>query len=371
MPWRARGSRRRPSEEIGLSWCEMERAQVALVQQPIDVLPSMLSIYPERIAAAMRAAELRPATMTGRMSGYHMGWLDERGNPRTRPTGKLIRPSLCLWACEACGGSAEEAIAAATAVEWVHNFTLVHDDIQDGDRNRHGRPTVWAVWGVAQGINAGDALHALAFRALAEGAADPERTMRAVCALSTATLEVVEGQCLDLSLEGRIQIPLRAYLRMVRAKTGALLSAGLAMGALAAGAPERTVRRFRRAGYLLGLAFQMRDDWLGTWGDPALTGKSSAGDVGRRKASFPLVAAYHSLPPEKQRRLLDAFTERTEEATEQIRALLQKAGGPELTLSAPLRFAEKSIDVIASCEVRAPFLDAYREMATYVASRSR
>ncbi len=349
----------------------MERGRVPLVQQPIDALPSMLSVYPERIAKAMREAALRPTTVTGRMSGYHMGWLDERGNPRARPTGKLIRPSLCLWACEACGGDADAAIGAATAVEWVHNFTLVHDDIQDGDRNRHGRATVWAVWGVAQGINAGDALHALAFRALAEGMAEPERTMRAVSALSTATLEVVEGQCLDLSLEGRVQIPLRAYLRMVRAKTGALLSVGLVMGAIAAGAPERIVQRFRRAGYLLGLAFQMRDDWLGTWGDPTLTGKSSAGDVGRRKASFPLVAAYHALPSQKQRRLLEAFAERTDEATQEIRTLLHEAGGAELTLSAPLRFAEKSIDVVSSCGVRAPFLDAYREMATYVASRSR
>ncbi len=349
----------------------MERAQVALVQQPIDALPSMLTIYPERVAQAMRAAALRAISMTGRMSGYHMGWLDEHGNPRSRPAGKLIRPSLCLWACEACGGNADDAIAAATAVEWVHNFTLVHDDIQDGDRNRHGRPTVWALWGVPQGINAGDALHALAFRALSESTADPERLMRAVRALSTATLEVVEGQCLDLSLEGRVDIPLRAYLRMVRAKTGALLSAGLVMGALAAGATESTVRRFRRAGYLLGLAFQMRDDWLGTWGDSALTGKSSAGDVGRRKASYPVVAAYHALPPEKQRRLLGAFAERTEEATKEIRTLLDEAGGAELTRLAPLSFAKKSVDVVGSCDVRATFLDAYREMATYVASRSR
>ena len=349
----------------------MERGQVPLVQQPIDALPSILTLYPERVAEAMRAAALLPGSITGRMSGYHMGWLDERGHPRVRPTGKLLRPSLCLWACEACGGNADDAIAAATAVEWVHNFTLVHDDIQDGDRSRHGRPTVWAVWGVAQGINAGDALHALAFRALSESIGDPQRTMRAVCALSTATLEVVEGQCLDLSLEGRVEIPLRAYLRMVRAKTGALLSAALVMGALAAGAPERTVLRFRRAGYLLGLAFQMRDDWLGTWGDSSLTGKSSAGDVGRRKASYPLVAAYHTLPPEKQRRLLDAFAERTDEATREIRALLSEAGGAELTRSAPQRFAEKSVEVVASCDVRSSFLDAYGEMATYVANRSR
>lgn len=342
-----------------------------LTQPPLDALPSMLTTYPARVAVAMREEALASKSMTGRMSGYHMGWLDEHGRERPNVAGKLVRPSLCLWACEACGGNADDAIPAATAVEWVHNFTLVHDDIQDGDRDRHGRPTVWAVWGVAQAINAGDALHALAFRVLTRSVINPERRLCAVRALSTATLEVVEGQCLDLALEGRVEIPLRGYLRMVRAKTGALLGAALEMGALVGGAPEAAVRRFRRAGYLLGLAFQMRDDWLGTWGDSALTGKSSAGDIGRRKASYPLVAAYHALSPQKQKRLRDAFVERTDEATREIRALLQEAGGPELTSAAPARFAQKAVAVIASCDPPAKFLDAFAEMATYVASRSR
>jgi geranylgeranyl diphosphate synthase type I len=342
-----------------------------LASTPVDALPSILTTYPPRVAGAMREEALAPTSMTGRMSGYHIGWLDDVGRERRAVTGKLVRPSLCLWACEACGGEAGDAIPAATAVEWVHNFTLVHDDIQDGDRDRHGRPTVWAVWGVAQAINAGDALHALAFRVLTESGIDPERTLRAVRALSTATLEVVEGQCLDLALEGRVQIPVRAYLRMVRAKTGALLGAALEMGALTAGAPLATVRRFRRAGYLLGLSFQMRDDWLGTWGDSAVTGKSSAGDVGRRKASLPLVAAYHALPPAAQLRLLRAFAERTDEATCEIRALLDDAGGACLTRDAPQQFAQKSVSVIASCGVPARFLSAFREMALYVANRSR
>ncbi|MGH7738461.1 MAG: polyprenyl synthetase family protein [Candidatus Tyrphobacter sp.] len=339
--------------------------------QPLGALPSILEIYPARIARAMRELAIASRSMTGRMSGYHMGWLDERGDERVGVAGKLVRPSLCLWACEACAGMADDAIPAACAVEWIHNFTLVHDDIQDGDRDRHGRPTVWAVWGVAQAINAGDALHALAFRVLTRSVVNSEHRLQAVRALSTATLEVVEGQCLDLALEGRIQIPLRGYLRMVRAKTGALLSAALEMGALVAGASPSTVRSFRRAGYLLGLAFQMRDDWLGTWGNSVLTGKSSGGDIGRRKASYPLIAAYHVLPPHEQQRLRAAFAERTEESTREIRALLANAGGPELTREAPLRFARKAVSVIASCRPPATALDAFEEMATYVASRSR
>jgi geranylgeranyl diphosphate synthase type I len=341
-----------------------------IARHPVDATPSILTTYQKRIAEAMRADALAPASITGKMSGYHMGWLDGQGRARVAVTGKLVRPSLCLWACEASGGDAAEALPAATALEWVHNFTLIHDDIQDGDRERHGRSTLWTLWGVAQGINAGDALHALAFRVLSASSANPERSLRAVLALSTATLEVVEGQCLDLSLEGRVQVPIRGYLRMVRAKTGALLGASLEIGALMAGAPERTIRRFRRAGYLLGLAFQMRDDWLGTWGDSAVTGKSVVGDVHRRKASLPMVAAYATLPAERRERLVEAFVQNTDAATVRIYHLLGEAGGEELTREAPRRFAEKAIDVVRSCDIPDRFLNAFTELARYVANRS-
>jgi geranylgeranyl diphosphate synthase, type I len=340
------------------------------VQQTLDVIPSILTVYQQRIAAAMRADALAPDSMTGTMSGYHMGWLDEGGRPRAVTKGKLVRPSLCLWACEANGGNVDDAVPAATALEWVHNFTLIHDDIQDGDRERHGRATLWTLWGVAQGINAGDALHALAFRVLSESSTHPERSLRAVLALSTATLEVVEGQCLDLSLERRVQVPVRGYLRMVRAKTGALLGASLEIGALMAGAPEYTIGRFRRAGYLLGLAFQMRDDWLGTWGDSAITGKSAAGDVRRRKASLPMVAAYAALSEDDRKYLGDAFAQDTEDATARIYRLLEAAGGAELTREAPRRFAEKAIEVVRSCGVPRRSLDDFSELARYVADRS-
>lgn len=349
----------------------MKPSDLLVIAQPhADPIPSILSAYQSRIAARMRADALAAPSMTGRMSGYHMGWLDEHGHARALPTGKLVRPSLCLWACEACGGDVDDAIAGATALEWVHNFTLIHDDIQDGDRERHGRPTLWTLWGVAQGINAGDALHALAFRALSESRAHPERSLRAVHALSTATLEVVEGQCLDLSLEGRAPATPRGYLRMVRAKTGALLGASLEIGALMAAAPESTTRRFRRAGYLLGLAFQMRDDWLGTWGDSALTGKSAAGDVRRRKASLPIVAAYATLSDAERKRFVHAFTTDTEEATDRIYALLNGAGGAEHTKDAPRRFAEKAVEVVRACALSEASLAAFEEIAGYVANRS-
>jgi geranylgeranyl diphosphate synthase type I len=338
--------------------------------QQVDTAPAILTVYQARIGEAMRAQELAPQTMTGRMSGYHMGWLDESGRcARTQPAGKLVRPALCLWACEACGGNADEAMPAATALEWLHNFTLIHDDIQDNDVERHGRPTLWTIWGSAQGINAGDALHALAFRALSTAHVDPHRCVRAVHALSRATLEVVEGQCLDLSMEGSVRVPLRGYVRMVRAKTGALLGASLEIGAIMAGAPDRTIRRFRRAGYTLGLAFQMRDDWLGTWGDSAVTGKSSAGDVHRRKASLPTIVAYAALPESRRGALAEAFAVKSDEATLRIRELLEAAGGAELTRAMPQRFAEKAMFEMRGCGIAQNALQDFEELAQYVANR--
>src|SRR5579872_6144773 len=200
----------------------------------------------------MRERRLPGAWLSGKMVSYHMGWTDASGNEIRIKTGKLIRPSLCLWACRASGGDAEWALPAAAAIEWFHNFTLVHDDIQDEDRRRHGRETVWSLWGIPQGINAGDAMQALAFLSMARDGEHPDRAIRAIAAIASAGLTVIEGQCLDLELEGQVDTTLRAYLRMVAAKTGALLGASVEAGALLAGADDATAALFRRAGRLLG-----------------------------------------------------------------------------------------------------------------------
>src|SRR5262249_6067784 len=154
------------------------------------------------------------------------------------------------------GGAADLALPMASAAEWAHNCTLVHDDIQDGDRERRRREAVWSVWGVSSGLNAGDALHALAFEVLLRPGPASGRPLRAARALAAAVREVIEGQCMDLALEGRLGANPGAYLRMARAKTGALLGACLEGGALIGGASAAVGIRLRRAGQLLGLAFQ-------------------------------------------------------------------------------------------------------------------
>jgi geranylgeranyl diphosphate synthase type I len=304
------------------------------------------------------------------MSAYHMGWVTPEGAPSGAGGGKRVRPALCLWACEAVGGDAEWALPAAVGVELVHNFTLIHDDIQDGDRTRRHRPTVWTIWGEAQGINAGDGVFALALRTLLAPGGRAERRMRAAHALSAAVIEVVEGQCLDLSLEGAPGASQSTYLRLASAKTGALLGASLATGAILAGAESAVVRRFEAAGRLLGLAFQIRDDWLGTWGDPAVTGKGHQGDLQRRKLTYPVVSAYEVATAGQRRDLRRLFAGAEPGGEFRLRALLDELGGPALTAGVPLVLARDAVAALDQCRIPDLALQDFAEMAIHVAERS-
>jgi geranylgeranyl diphosphate synthase type I len=227
------------------------------------------------------------------MVRYHLGWEDAEGRPEDAG-GKGLRSSLCLLTCEAAGGDRWQALPAAAAVELVHNFSLVHDDIQDGDAERHHRQAVWKLWGEAQGINAGDAMLALAHLAvlkLADEGVPETSVVEAARVLSERTLEMVEGQTLDISFEEKLDVNLPAYIGMIEKKSGALFDCALHLGGLIAGADSSIVQRLGGAGRTLGTAFQIRDDVLGIWGDEAVTGKPRGADIIRRKKSLPVVYA--------------------------------------------------------------------------------
>jgi geranylgeranyl diphosphate synthase type I len=228
-----------------------------------------------------------------RMVRYHLGWEGPDGKPDDAG-GKALRSSLCLLTCEAAGGDHWQALPAAAAVELVHNFSLVHDDIQDGDAERHQRPAVWKLWGEAQAINAGDAILALAHLAVLKLTEEgvPETTVvETARVLSERTLETVEGQTLDISFEERLDVDLSAYIEMIERKSGALFDCALHLGGLVAGADASLVRRLGTVGRSLGTAFQIRDDMLGVWGDESVTGKPRGADIRRRKKSLPVVYA--------------------------------------------------------------------------------
>ena len=224
------------------------------------------------------------------MLTYHMGWTGEGAGPEA--TGKRIRPLLVLLCTAATSGDWNNALPAAAAVELVHNFSLVHDDIQDNSEKRRGRPTTWVKWGAPMAINAGDALFVLADQAIIDLKENypAEVVVQAAGILHNTCLELTRGQFLDMSYEERTDLGVNDYWPMVAGKTAALLSACCHIGALLGGADDSKQEAYRSFGHYLGLAFQVQDDILGIWGDEALTGKSAASDLVEGKNSLPVLA---------------------------------------------------------------------------------
>ncbi len=240
----------------------------------------------QRIVSNLNQPHMLPFS---EMLTYHMGWTGSGSGPETQ--GKRIRPLILLLACSASGGSWQAALPAASCVELIHNFSLVHDDIQDQSDLRRGRLTVWKKWGVAHAINAGDALFILAHISLLDltDAFPADLVSQAYRILNLASLNLSSGQYLDMSYESRTDLPVEDYWPMISGKTAALLSACAEIGAVLGGAKEEKQDAFREFGQYLGLAFQVQDDYLGIWGDSALTGKSTESDLMTGKKSLPIL----------------------------------------------------------------------------------
>jgi geranylgeranyl diphosphate synthase type I len=243
----------------------------------------------EAVLPAMRAAVGKLDLTSGAQAGYHLGWTDVDGNPADGHAGKAVRPALALLSAEAAGAPVEDGVPGAVAVELVHNFSLLHDDLMDGDLERRHRKTVWAVWGSASAILTGDALLALAQEVLLE--CESPHAIAAGRLLAAATRELIRGQVDDLAFERRTDVSLAECLDMAGAKTAALLSASASIGAVLAGAGDDLVAALAAYGRELGIAFQLVDDLLGIWGDPAVTGKPVFSDLRSRKKSLPVTYA--------------------------------------------------------------------------------
>ena len=237
-----------------------------------------------------------PDLMYGMMR-YHLGWVDRDFQPVDLPAGKRIRPIILLLASEAQGGNWQQALPAAAAIELLHNFTLIHDDIEDGDQLRRGRPTLWSIWGVPQAINAGDAMFTISYRGLLrlpDHGVSADRTVAAAQCYAEAVLHITEGQCRDIGFETDDQISEAQYLAMISGKTAALLGLAAEVGAVIAGAGDEHRAALRDFGESLGKAFQMYDDLLGLWGDPEKTGKPVGSDLVKRKKTLPILHGIQS-----------------------------------------------------------------------------
>ncbi|HSS10822.1 MAG TPA: polyprenyl synthetase family protein [Acidimicrobiales bacterium] len=254
---------------------------------PTSTVPDVLTRAREAVTPALASALDRLSVDLRQLTTYHLGWTDLDGRPAVDGGGKGIRPALAILSAEAARADGEVGVPGAVAVELIHNFSLIHDDVIDGDRTRRHRPTVWAVAGVGQAIVVGDALATLAHQVLLDV---PEGGPAARC-LADATAAMIAGQADDITFESRHNISLVQCMAMTAGKTGALLGCAASIGAVLAGASPLTITALRDYGTNLGIAFQAVDDLLGIWGDPERTGKPAGNDLRQRKKTLPIVAA--------------------------------------------------------------------------------
>ncbi|WP_020522065.1 polyprenyl synthetase family protein [Catelliglobosispora koreensis] len=309
--------------------------------------------------ALRRATDSLPGSIR-HIAGYHFGWWDKFGNPSVTSNGKALRPTLVLLAAEAAGGSAAVATPAAVAVELVHNFSLIHDDVMDGDETRRHRPTVWKVFGPGPAILAGDALLTLAFDVLA--LSGHPRVAEASKVLNAAVVELIEGQAEDLAFEERERVSLKECFQMARHKTAALLECSATLGAIFGGASLEVAASLRAFAGDLGLAFQVVDDLLGIWGDPASTGKPVHSDLRSRKKSLPVVAAMTS-GTEAGRKLAAAYGGDEDAAV--LAGLVEAAGARDWCLAQ----ADVLTDRALSALPRDPAFRALAELARLMTAR--
>lgn len=271
-------------------------------------LPRILTEVHELVQPEIRAALDRLDERTRLVAGYQLGYWDADGVPTARGSGKGLRPALVLLSARAAGKSARQGLPGAVAVELVHNFSLLHDDVIDGDVERRHRPTAWAAFGVGPAILAGDALLSLSDDVLS--AAPGQSGSWGLRCLAAAVRRLIAGQAADIAFESRPDVTLDECLAMARDKTGALLSCSAALGAVICGGPPALALGLALYGDRLGLAFQLVDDLLGIWGEPAVTGKPVLSDLRARKKSVPVVRAMTAGGP----------------ASEQLRELYAKPG---------------------------------------------
>lgn len=298
---------------------------------------------------------------------YHMGWKGAAAGIEAQ--GKRIRPLLVTLTCEAVGGDWQTALPAAAAVEILHNFSLIHDDIEDQGILRRGRRTLWKMWGVPLAINAGDTMFTLAFQALGnlQKTCGDQVVLQAYNILIDTNLKLTGGQHLDISNEQVDKINLVDYWKMISGKTAALLSACTRLGALVGGADGDLVEKFGRFGYNLGLSFQAKDDWLGLWGDEKSTGKSTKSDLLTKKKTLPVVYALEqNLEFAHRWQQAPAFT--LDELPE-LTQLLADEGAQKYSEKMADQLMREALEALNSTGCENNALDLLREMAMRLGNR--
>jgi geranylgeranyl diphosphate synthase type I len=295
----------------------------------ITTLPAVLGRTRTLITPALREAVGCLAPDLRLPAEYHLGWVDRDGRPVDAGSGKNIRAALTLLSARAAGADETVAIPGAVAMELIHNFSLIHDDVIDDDRERRHRPTVWATFGVGHAITTGDAMAVLGLQVLLDHGGRYGREAASV--LVAATGRMIAGETADIALEGRDDVTLDDALAMSAGKTGALLECAASLGAVLAGASAGLVVALGAFGFHLGLSFQAVDDLLGIWGEPRITGKPVCSDLRQQKKTIPIVAALVQADGQADRlRELLAQSRTSERQAARAAEVIERCGGREV-----------------------------------------
>jgi geranylgeranyl diphosphate synthase type I len=293
-------------------------------------VPESFTSYRDTVRVEIRKVIDSCPSVICNMLRYHMGWQDEHGHSCSRESGKFIRSTLCLLSCQTVGGDTSQVMPAAAAVELIHNFSLIHDDIEDASDERHHRPTVWKLWGQSQAINAGDSMFTLAYLALLklkEKGITDEKVASSIKMLSLACLELCEGQYLDIEYENRLDITTEDYLDMAVRKTAALFAVSTSLGAYLGSEDSKLVDFFQLFGKELGIAYQIYDDILGIWGMEKSIGKSVS-DIFQRKKTLPVVYGLQNSEGEARKRLEKLYSQKSIEGEDiaEVTKILDQLG---------------------------------------------
>lgn len=332
-----------------------------------DYLTSLLPEIEQELQHQISRLDAEPTMPFKEMLSYHMGWSGEGAGPDA--TGKRIRPILLMLTTSSCGGDWKKSLPAAAAVELVHNFSLVHDDIQDKSEKRRGRSTVWVNWGAPLAINVGDALFVLSNLAIQDLKNDyPGNTVVEVAGILYNTcLDLTRGQFLDMSFEQRKDVKVEEYWQMVTGKTASLLSSSCNIGAVLGDADPATREAYRSFGHYLGLAFQIQDDILGIWGDENVTGKSNSSDLIERKKTLPILVGLS-----KGGKFADLWssTQITRENVEEIAKILASESAYAYAHDVVRQMTDLAINSLREADPQGEAGDALQELANKLLNRS-
>lgn len=304
------------------------------------------------------------------MLHYHMGWMDADFAPIEGKAGKRIRPLLCLLSCAAAEGSWHDAIPAGSAIELLHNFSLIHDDIEDSSPTRRGRETLWTIWGVEHAINIGDTLFALshiALNRLRERGVSAEVTVDALRRFDETCVALTKGQYLDMLFEKKATVTVSEYLEMITGKTAVLLALSCELGAKVAGKDAQIQHHFAQFGLNCGLAFQVIDDILGIWGDEAHIGKSASTDLTTKKKTLPVL--YGLTNDDKLRKLYETTEEPDDTFVAQAIARLDKAGAHDYSKEMATQYTKTAIDHLEEAQLTGKAGEALRELTDMLLNR--